>query len=259
MNGKVALVTGGAAGIGRASAIALSREGYQVVVADVAVTSGEETTAAIKQAGGDATFIKADVSNAAEVRSLVEKTIQVYGRLDCAHNNAGVEHPLVRTADCAEEDWDRTINVNLKGVWLCMKYEIPRMRAQGGAIVNTASVAGLVGGRKLSAYTASKHGVVGLTKVAALEYASAGIRINAVCPGLIETEMTERAAVGKSENPLVRRIKKLGAWTLLASQQPSGRMGTPQEVADAVVWLCSDAASYVNGHSLVVDGGFVAK
>ena len=260
MNGKVALVTGGGGGIGRASALTFAKAGAKIVVADLDVESGEQTSRLIIDAGGESLFVKVDVTRATEVEMLVRRTVEHYGQLDYAYNNAGILETLARTADCSEEEWDHTINVNLKGVWLCMKYEIPQMLAQGGgAIVNSASIAGLIGRRRLPAYTASKHGVVGLTKTAALEYITGGIRINAVCPGLIETDMVERTFVGKGDNRLVRRMKKLGAWTLLKSKQPSGRMGTPQEVADAVVWLCSDAASYVNGHSLVVDGGFVAK
>jgi NAD(P)-dependent dehydrogenase (short-subunit alcohol dehydrogenase family) len=260
MNGKVALITGGGGDIGRASALAFAKAGAKIVVSDFDAQSGEVTRQLIVDAGGESIFIKSDVTRASEVETLIREVIKRYGRLDYAHNNAGILETLAQTVDCTEEEWDRTINVNLKGVWLCMKYEIPQMLAQGaGAIVNSASVAGLVGRKRLAAYTASKHGVVGLTKVAALEYVAAGIRINAVCPGLIETDMVERTFVGKGGNPLVRRMKKLGTWTILNSKQPSRRMGKPEEVADAVVWLCSAAASYVNGHSLVIDGGFIAR
>jgi NAD(P)-dependent dehydrogenase (short-subunit alcohol dehydrogenase family) len=260
MNSKVALVTGAAAGIGRASAIAFARAGHRVVVADISVAGGEETCRIIKSAGGDAAFVKTDVAKTAEVQALMDRTIQLYGGLDCAHNNAGIEHALARTADLSEEDWDRVLNINLKGVWLCMKHEIRHMRGQGrGAIVNTASVAGLVGVKKLSIYSASKHGIVGLTKSAALEYGQHGIRINAVCPGLIETEMVDRLVVGEGGNPLMRKIKKIGARSVLGSKLPAGRLGTADEVANAVVWLCSDAASYVNGQALAVDGGFTAQ
>lgn len=260
MKNKVALVTGAADGIGRASAIAFGKAGAKVVVADINPQGGEETVRLIAVAGGKATFIQTDVVRANDVALLVRRTIELYGRLDYAHNNAGVLGTRLRTADRSEEEWDRTIGVNLKGVWLCMKHEIPRMLEQGGgAIVNTASAAGLVGFAKSSAYTASKHAVVGLTKAAALEYVSAGIRINAVCPGLIETEMVERTVLGDNGNSVLRRLKKFGIWGVLAAKQPSRRIGTAEEVAEAVLWLCSDAASYVNGHALVVDGGFVAE
>jgi NAD(P)-dependent dehydrogenase (short-subunit alcohol dehydrogenase family) len=247
--GKVALVTGAASGIGRASALAFAREGAKTVVADVLVESGKETVRMIKGAGGEALFVKTDVSNAAEVEALIQKVVEIYGRLDYAHNNAGIEGTMVPTADCTEENWDRTISINLKGVWLCMKYEIPQMLKQGGgAIVNTASVAGLVGFQGLPAYCASKGGVVQLTRTAALEYAKAGIRVNAVCPGVIRTPMVERLLSGPPE-----------AEAGFIAMEPVGRMGKPEEIAEAVVWLCSDAASFVTGHPMVVDGGMVAQ
>jgi NAD(P)-dependent dehydrogenase (short-subunit alcohol dehydrogenase family) len=250
VEGKVALVTGGGSGIGRATALAFAREGARVVVADIGVAGGAETAQLIQKAGGEATFIKADVSQAAEVEALIDKVVSTYGRLDCAHNNAGIEGVEAPTADYPEEDWDRVIAINLKGVWLCMKYEIPPMQQQGGgAIVNTASIAGLVGAYRMPAYVASKHGVAGLTKAAALEYAKAGIRVNAVCPGVIRTPMVERFFF--SRHP--RAEGRLTAF------EPIGRLGTPQEVAEAVVWLCSDAASFVTGHTMAVDGGIVAQ
>ncbi len=246
---KVALVTGGGSGIGRATALVFAREGAKVVVADVLTEGGEETVQRIKEAGGKAIFVKTDVSKAAEVVALVDSAVSTYGRLDYAFNNAGIEGNMAPTADCTEENWDRVIDINLKGVWLCMKYEIPEMlKRGGGAIVNTASVAGLIGFQGSPAYCASKGGVIQLTKVAALEYATRGIRVNAVCPGIIRTPMVERATGGKPELEV--------QFTAL---EPVGRMGAPEEVAEAVVWLCSDAASFVTGHPMVVDGGFVAQ
>jgi NAD(P)-dependent dehydrogenase (short-subunit alcohol dehydrogenase family) len=247
--GKVALVTGGASGIGRASAAAFAREGAMVAVADVAKEGGEETVRMIQAAGGEGLFMRADVSRAAEVERLIEKVVERYGRLDYAHNNAGIGGPLALTADCAEEDWDRIIEVNLKGVWLCMKYETRQMLKQGsGAIVNTASASGLVGFPGVSAYCASKGGVIQLTKAAALEYAKTRIRVNAVCPGPIRTPMMERL--------LAERPEVEGG---IIAMQPIGRMGRAEEVAAAVVWLCSEAASYVTGHAMAVDGGYLAQ
>jgi len=248
MTGKVALVTGASSGIGRASALAFAREGAKVVVADVIVEGGEETVNLVKQAGGEAIFVKTDVAKAAEVEALVARAVQTYGRLDCAHNNAGIEGPGAATVEYAEEMWDRVIAINLKGVWLCMKYEIPQMlKNGGGAIVNTASTAGLVGYPSGSAYVASKHGVVGLTRTAALEYAKSGIRVNAVCPGAIDTPMMGRIT-GHRPHRAAR----------MAAAEPVGRMGNPSEIAEAVVWLCSDAASFVTGHPMAVDGGMTA-
>ncbi len=244
--GKVALVTGGGSGIGRQACLVFCREGAQVVVSDVTVEGGEETLSLIKQAGGEAVFIKADVAQAAEVEALVAKTVEAYGRLDCAYNNAGIAGRTARVAEDTEENWERILSINLKGVWLCLKYEIAHMLKQGGgAIVNTASGAGLIGVRRTGAYVASKHGVVGLTKTAALEYAKANIRVNAVCPGPIDTPMLR----GASERVI----------DAMAAAQPNGRLGQPQEIAEAVVWLCSDAASFVTGHPMPVDGGYVAQ
>jgi NAD(P)-dependent dehydrogenase (short-subunit alcohol dehydrogenase family) len=214
-----------------------------VVVSDVVIDGGEETVRLIKAAGGQAVFVKADVARPAEVDALIARVVDTYGRLDCAFNNAGIEGTMAQTADCSEENWDRTIAINLKGVWLCLKAEIPQMLKQGGgAIVNTASVAGVVGFAGLPAYVASKHGVVGLTKSAALEYAKQGIRVNAVCPGVIRTPMVERLF---RDNP--------AAGETIAAMEPVGRMGTPEEIAGAVVWLCSDAASFVTGLAMAVD------
>ena len=249
LRGKVALVTGAGSGIGRASARAFAASGAAVVVADVAVEGGEETALMIREAGGEAAYVRADVSRADEVAALVDAAVARYGRLDCAHNNAGIAGVAgpssLSFTDYPEEMFDRVIAVNLKGVWLCLKAEIRQMLGQGGgAIVNTASIAGLIGGFG-AAYTASKHGVIGLTKQAAVQHATAGIRVNAVCPGLIATPMT--LPVYTPER-----------WEQAIRQHPAQRPGTPEEVAQTVVWLCSDAASFVTGHALVVDGGYVA-
>ncbi len=242
-DGKVALVTGAGSGIGRATALAFARDSARVVVSDISDEGGEETVRLIQAAGGEATFVHADVSRADEVQALIDEVVRSRGRLDYAHNNAGVLGAMSYTADCTEEDWDRTIAINLKGVWLCMRSEIPQMLSQGGgAIVNTSSAAGLVAFQGLPAYVASKHGVAGLTKAAALDYARDGIRVNAVCPGFIDTPLIEGIASGD-----LRRIL------------PIGRLGTPEEVAEAVVWLCSDAASYVTGHTMVIDGALTAQ
>ncbi len=248
-DGKVALVTGGSSGIGRASALAFAREGARLVVADVDVEGGQHTCRLIEQVGGEAVFVATDVSQAAQVEAAVKRTIDRYRRLDYAHNNAGIEGMvLTPTAEWTEEAWHRVIGVNLKGIWLCMKYEIPHLLKQaGGAIVNTASIAGLVGSRS-AAYGASKHGIVGLTKTAALEYARSGIRVNAVCPGVIRTPMLERS---------LERMPDLEAR--FVEVEPIGRMGSPEEIAEAAVWLCSDAASFVTGHAMAVDGGYVAR
>ncbi len=249
VDGKIALVTGAGSGIGRATALVFAREGAKVVVADVVVDGGEETVRQIKAAGGEALFIKADMAKAAEVEAMVQKAVTTYGRLDCAHNNAGIEGATGKTADYREEDWDRVIRVNLTGVWFCMKYEISQMLKQGGgAIVNTASDAGLLGVPQMPAYVASKHGVVGLTKTAALEYAKSGIRVNAVCPGVIKTPMVERITG-----------QRAGRAERMAAIEPVGRMGKPEEIAEAVVWLCSEAASFVTGLPMSVDGGIAAQ
>jgi len=262
---KVALVTGGGSGIGRATAKAFAREGARTIVADISDAGGAETARQIREAGGTAEFVRADVARAADCEAMVAKATELYGRLDCAHNNAGILGTRVRTADRSEEEFDRTISVNLKGVWLAMKYEIPAMlKNRSGAIVNTASAAGLVGMWKLSAYSASKHAVIGLTKSAALEYVRHGIRVNAVCPGLIYTDLVRDAVAGGSgpatpARRLVARAFEPLVKSLISSRQPSGRAGLPEEVAEAVLWLCSDAAAYVNGAALPVDGGFTAK
>jgi NAD(P)-dependent dehydrogenase (short-subunit alcohol dehydrogenase family) len=248
LDGKVALVTGGGSGMGRASALEFAAHGAKVVVADYVAEGGERTVAVIRDKGGEATFVQADVSNPAQVQALIKKVVDTYGRLDCAHNNAGIEGLIGPLADCTVENWNRIIATNLTGVWLCMKYEIPQMLKQGGgAIVNTASAAGLEGIVGLSAYCSSKHGVVALTKAGAKDYAKTGIRVNAVCPGPIDTPMLERIA-----DVSAATIQNAGDST------PMGRNGKPEEVARVAVWLCSDAASYVTGVAMPVDGGFVA-
>jgi len=246
---RVALVTGGGSGIGRASAIAFSREGTRVVVSDIDRDGGEETVQRIKELGGESTFVPADVSNGEQVAQLVAATLDRYGRLDYAHNNGGIEGPLASVVDLAEADWDRVIDVNLKGVWWCLKHEISAMLvAGGGAVVNTASVSGLKGFPPLlPAYVASKFAVVGLTAVTARYYAEQGIRVNAVCPGAINTPMLGRIEDG---------AQRLGV--AMVAENPSGRLGTAEEVAAAVVWLCSDAASFITGQTLTIDGGFLA-
>lgn len=249
LENKVALVTGAGSGIGRASALAFAAEGARVVVADTAVEGAQDTVNAIKSAGGEAIFISADVSKAGEVRAMVAGAVEAYGGLDCAYNNAGVVVTPKLTPETSEADWDRVISVNLKGVWLCMKYEIPQMLKQGnGAIVNASSMVGLIGLAKRSAYAASKHGVIGLTKVAALEYAGAGIRVNAVCPAVVRTPLVESIIAADPE-----------AEAQLTAMIPMERLGTLEEIAEVVVWLCSDASSFVTGHAMLVDGGAVAK
>lgn len=247
LEGKVALATGGSSGIGRASVLLFAREGARVVV-DVNVSGGEETARMVEEAGGKAIFVKTDVSKALDVEALIGKAVDTYGRLDCAFNNAGTAVGGGPIHDSTEENWDYVMSINLKGVWLCMKYEIRQMLKQGGgAIANTSSVMGLVGHIDKPIYAASKHGVVGLTKSVALQYAKNGIRVNAVCPGWIRTPMTE----GRLNDPQVR--------TRMVAMEPAGRVGNPEEVAEAVVWLCSDAASFVTGHTMAVDGGFTTQ
>jgi NAD(P)-dependent dehydrogenase (short-subunit alcohol dehydrogenase family) len=249
VEGKVMLVTGGGSGIGRAAALKLAQEGATVMIADYVQEGGERTVKMIKDSGGTASFIQADVSLGAQVEAMVAKTVQTYGRIDGAFNNAGIEGRMATTVETSEENFDRTIAINLKGVWLCMKYEIPQMLRQGGgSIVNTASVAGLVGIERLPAYNASKHGVVGLTRTAALEYATKNIRVNCVCPGAIRTPMTERIidSGGMSEQEAI-------------AAEPVGRWGKPEEIAQGVVWLLSDSASFVTGHPMTIDGGWVAR
>jgi NAD(P)-dependent dehydrogenase (short-subunit alcohol dehydrogenase family) len=248
LEGKVGLVTGGTSGIGRETAVLFAKAGAKVVVAGRREPEGEETIELVRAAGADGLFVKTDVSKAAEVDVLIQKTVEKFGRLDVAFNNAGVEgvfSPIIRQS---EEDWDRTIAINLKGVWLCLKYEIRQMIKQGGAgaIVNMASTLGLIGTVGAAAYSASKHGVIGLTQTGALENAKHGIRINAVCPGFIETPMADRI------------FRAPGVHKYVLSCHPIGRLGRPMEIAEAVVWMCSDRASFMTGQSLVLDGGFLA-
>ena len=244
--GKVALVTGGNTGIGKATALLFAQEGAQVVIAARRVDEGMQTVEEIRQAGGEAIFIKTDVAQAAEVEGLVRHTVATYGRLDCAFNNAGIGGGLLH--EWPEEEWDRLVNINLKGVWLCMKYQITQMLLQGrGVIVNDSSAAGLTGFARNPVYAASKHGVIGLSKSAALQYVTKGIRINVVCPGLIMTPLIERAFASAP-----------GVKEWFESKQPTGSGGRPEEVAQAVVWLCSDAASFVTGVALPVDGGLLS-
>lgn len=248
-SGKIALVTGGASGLGRESALLLAKEGARVMVSDISQTEGEETVAMISAAGGEANFVKADVTIAAEVEAMVNQTIEQFGRLDFALNNAGIDGVRARTAEYPEDVWRQVIEINLTGVFLCMKYELPQMVKQGGGtIVNLSSVAGVTGFPGHAAYTASKHGVIGLTKTAAIDYARKKIRVNAVCPAYTRTPMVER---------MVKEFPDLEKK--LIDRVPLGRLGLPLEIAQAVVYLFSDAAAFITGHSLVLDGGIVAE
>lgn len=249
-DGKTALVTGSGSGIGRATALAFAKEGANVVIADLSPSGGEETLQIIQDGGGSAIFIETDVTKAMDVESMVNKSVSTYGSLDFAFNNAGITgEVMANVVDYPEEMWDRVILTNMKGTFLCMKYELPLMvEKKSGAIVNMASVAGLVGTRTSPAYTASKHGVVGLTRATALDYAAAGIRINAVCPGVTHTPLIDTFL------ELVPEME-----TVYTDMHPMGRLGEPDEIAGAVLWLCSDAASFVIGHTLSVDGGSVAQ
>jgi NAD(P)-dependent dehydrogenase (short-subunit alcohol dehydrogenase family) len=243
--GKVAFVTGAAKGIGRAAALAFAREGASVVAADVSDQSNQQTAHMIEELGGRALAVRCDVARNEDVQRALNATIETFGRLNFAFNNAGIEYTIKPAADVTEEEWDRIIDIDLRGVFLCMKYEIPLILKQGGgAIVNTSSGAGVKGFKGGAAYVAAKHGVVGLTKSAALDYAPSNIRINAVCPGIIDTPMMDRFSGGTAEG----RQAVIG-------QEPVGRMGKPEEIAATVVWLCSDAASFVVGHAMIVDGG----
>jgi len=246
---KVALITGGSSGIGRATALAFAREGAKVIVASRRENESRETVRLVREAGSEGLFVKTDVSKEADVKEMVEKTIKAYGRLDFAFNNAGIEQLPTPLAEQTEETFNQITNINVKGVWLSMKYEIPQMlKNGGGAIVNTSSIAGLIGFPGIPLYVASKHAVLGLTRSTALEYAKSNIRVNAVCPGAVETEMFERFV---KDNEQVR--------DQVMAMHPIGRSGRPEEIAHAVVWLCSDRASFITGQSLALDGGFTAQ
>ena len=246
MEGKVVLVTGSSSGIGRAAALAFAREGAKVVgCCDVNIKGGNETSDMIKAAGGESVFVQADVSQAAQVERLINKMMEACGRLDYACNNAGIPGLRAPLIDFPEEEWNHVLENNLKSVWLCMKYEIPQMLKQGkGAIVNISSDAGLKPNKGSTAYSSAKHGIIGLTKMAALEHAESGIRVNTVCPGPVRTPLVEE---------LCRRDPAREAWYI--STVPMRRMAVPTEIAEAIVWLCSDRASYITGHALPVDGG----
>jgi NAD(P)-dependent dehydrogenase (short-subunit alcohol dehydrogenase family) len=248
-SGKVALVTGGASGLGRGSAIALAKEGARVVVADVAANEAGATVQAITGAGGQAIFVKADVTRSSEVEAMVQTTVKAFGRLDFALNNAGIDGVRARTADYPEDVWQQVLNVNLTGVFLCLKSELAVMLKQGsGAIVNMSSVAGVTGFPGHAAYTASKHGVIGLTKAAAIEYAKVGLRINAICPAYAHTPMLDRMLDHKPD-----------LEAKLISRVPLRRLGTTEEIAQAAIYLFSNAAAFITGHSLVMDGGIMAE
>ena len=248
LDGKSALITGGGGGIGRATALIFAREGARLAVADAAGDAAAETVALVNKAGGQAIALSGDVTDTTAVKAMVDATISAYGRVDCAFNNAGIEQALAYTAEIPDEAFERILRVNLGGVFYCMKYQIPIMlKNGGGSIVNTSSGAGVVGIRGQGAYCASKHGVIGLTKSAALEYGKDGVRINAVCPGIIDTPMIGRFTQGTEENR-----------KRMIAQEPIGRLGRPEEIANTVLWLCSDVAGFAIGHAVVVDGGQTA-
>lgn len=245
---KVAIITGGTSGIGRDAAVLFAQAGAKVVVSGRREKEGDETVSLVKAAGGEGFFVKGDVAKAADVQALVQKTVEKFGRVDVAFNNAGIEGVWVPIVEQSEEDWDGIIDINLKGVWLCLKYQIQQMLKQGGggAIVNMSSIAGLMGGAGAAAYCATKHGVIGLTRSAALEYAKNKIRVNAVCPAVIETAMADRLF---GEPEVTKHMRTL---------HPLGRFGTSREVAEAVLWMCSERSAFMTGHYIVLDGGFLA-
>lgn len=244
---KVIIITGSTFGIGKTTALAFAKRGAKVVLSDY--KADEDTEKTIRDNGGEAIFVSCDVSNEGDVKNLVTKTIAHYGRLDFAFNNAGIEGTPAPATECTNENWDKTININLTGVWYCMKYQIPEMlKTGGGSIVNNASIAGLVGFGSMPAYVASKHGVVGLTKNVALDYAKQGIRVNAVCPGVIHTPMIDRFTGGDQ-----------AAMDQLKAGKPMGRIGQPEEIAETVIFLCSDGASFITGQSIAVDGGWTVQ
>jgi NAD(P)-dependent dehydrogenase (short-subunit alcohol dehydrogenase family) len=248
LHNKIALITGGTSGIGRDTAILFAKHGAKVVISGRREAEGNETIALVRAAGGDGLFVKSDVSKSADVQALLQKTVEKFGRVDLLFNNAGIEGDWKPIIEQSEEDWDRVIDINLKGTWLCLKFVIQQMLKQGtgGAIVNMSSVAGLMGSAGAAVYVASKHGVIGLTRAAALEYAAKGIRVNAVCPAVIETAMADRA-FGTPE--VSKRI---------LAMHPIGRFGKPMEIAEAVVWLSSNKSSFMTGHYIVLDGGMLA-
>ena len=249
LEGKSGLITGGASGIGRATALAFAREGASVTVADIADDAGKKVVDEIESVGGRARFVHVDVTSESDVENAVRSTVEAFGRLDCAVNNAGTTGAGGMIQQISLEDWRKTMSINLESVFLCLKYELPVMQEQKcGAIVNVASGAGLIAVPGLSPYCASKHGVLGLTKTAAVENARCGVRVNAICPGSTDTPML-RAAMNAS--PVMEKM--------IMSSLPSGRLGTPDEIAEAAVWLCSDRAAYVSGESMLIDAAAVAR